>query len=315
MATNNVYPSPGELPAYRAPVQQSSLAGYSPGSGAVVKHKDGYYANGGGNYSSLAAASDKERQMNMQRAAERQNAVIGGYDQQMVNSRLMGQQGYDRLEANYSPITADALATRERNMARVDQYGNSMRSDLAIKNQQALAASRQSSIMRGLGNTTIQDSMVRGQNFDNTRQMMSLEDQLLQNRISTDANMSKNYQDTLQARAQGLANQWNQNTQNDNSLAGQRLGYIGGIQDDRGYTDIANIYQQGLQQDNANQQAALDRAFQQQQNQYLNPRTSGVSTSYSNVPAYGSFGPAGTSTNTGFVGGNNSRGFVGGGRR
>ena len=44
------------------------------------------------------------------------------------------------------------------------------------------------------------------------RQKMALEDQLLQNRISTDSALSKTYQDTLQSRAQGLASQWNQNT-------------------------------------------------------------------------------------------------------
>ena len=199
--------------------------------GAIVKHKDGYYAD----------------------------PIQSGTG--ATNPWQMGQQGYDRLNADYAPITADALATRDRNMARIDQYGNSMRSDLAIKNQQALAAARQSSIQRGLGNTTIQDSLVRGQNFDNNRQTMALEDQLLQNRISTDSNLSQNYQDRLQARAKDLAGSWNQN---------------------------ANLYQQGLAMANANEQAALGRA----QNMYLNQRPTGVNVNYANIPQYGSFGPA-----------------------
>lgn len=200
--------------------------------GTIVKHKDGYYAD------PLSAGPG------------------------MANPLQMGQQGYERLNADYAPITADALATRDRNMGRIDQYGNSLRSDLDIKNQQALAAARQSAISRGLGNTTIQDSLVRGQNFDYGRQKMALEDQLLQNRISTDSALSKTYQDTLQSRAQGLASQWNQNT---------------------------GIYQQGIEMQNANEQAALNRA----QNQYLNPRTTGVNVNYANVPQFGAFAPAG----------------------
>lgn len=240
-----------QLPSYTAPVQQSALTG-------------GYQG-----YDSLAAAADRERQMTMQRDAARQNAVIGGYDQQMANSRLMGQQGYDMLSANYGAVNADAAATRDRNMARIDQYGNSLRTDLNAKNQQAVAAASQSAIMRGLGNTTIQDSLVRGQTYDNNRQMLNLEDQLLQNRISTDTDLSRTYQDSLLTKAQGLASQWNQNISNDNALAGQRLGYIGGIKDNTGFNDVSNIYLQQLQTANANQQAALSRGYSNTTN-YLN---------------------------------------------
>lgn len=144
----------------------------------------------------------------------------------------MGNQGYQTLQNNYDAIASDASATRDRNMARIDQYGNSARQDLDISSKQALARASQSAIMRGLGNTTIQDSMVRGQNFDNGRQKLALEDQLLQNRISTDSSLSNAYQGVLQNRAQGLASQWNTNT---------------------------NLYTQQLQMENANQQAALAR--------------------------------------------------------
>lgn len=143
-----------------------------------------------------------------------------------------GDQGYQTLQGNYGTIAADALATRDRNMARIDQYGNSARQDLDIAGKQALAKASQSAIMRGLGNTTIQDSLVRGQNFDNGRQKLALEDQLLQNKISTDSSLSNAYQGVLQNQAQGLASQWNTNT---------------------------NLYTQQLQMENANQQAALAR--------------------------------------------------------
>lgn len=218
-------------------------------------------------YNAIAAAAERERQLARARAAERQRQVTGGYDAQIAASRAAGEQGYARFSEDYKAITADALATRERNMARVDQYGASMRDDLNRKNYANLVAAGQSAIKRGLGNMTIYDSLRRGANFDNTRQVMSLEDQLLQNRISTDSGLSKSYQDVLQTRAQGLANQWNQNTQNDNQLNTGKLSYIGGIQEPDNYRDISNIYMTGLQQQNANQQAQYDREFQAQQAQ------------------------------------------------
>lgn len=245
MAANNQYSQFGQLaavPTYTATPQTSAIA---PGQAT---------------YASLAQAAEQERQLNMQRAAARQNAVIGGYDQQIANARLLGDQGYSALAGNYDALTADALATRERNMGRIDQYGNSMRQDLAIKGQQALAAASQSAIKRGLGNTTISDSLIRGQTFDNTRQYMTLEDQLLQNRIATDSNLSSVYQNTLQNRAEGLAAQWNRNMDTENQLTTNRLGYIGGIQDDtQGFQNVAGLYDSMWQMENANNQAALER--------------------------------------------------------
>jgi hypothetical protein len=237
--------------------QLAAVPGYSatPQASAIVPGQTSYLA--------LAQAAEQERQLNMQRAAAQQNAVIGGYDQQITNARMLGDQGYANLATNYDAVAADAMATRERNMGRIDQYGNSMRQDLAIKGQQALASANQSAIKRGLGNTTIADSLVRGQTFDNTRQYMTLEDQLLQNKIATDANLSNAYQSTLQNRAQALAAQWNQNMANENQLTTNRLGYIGGIQDDtQGFQNVAGLYSQRWQMENANNQAALQREAQ-----------------------------------------------------
>lgn len=239
------------------------LPGYSPvapiSSVAPVQQGFGYAMN----YDALGSAADKERIAMAQRGAARQAAVIGGYDTQMANSRLAGGNAYDTLQSNYDKIASDAEATRARNMGRIDQYGNSMRQDLAIKNQQALAAANQSAIQRGLGNTTIANSLARGVNFDNTRQQLSLEDQLLQNRIATDSNLSNAYQSVLANRAGALNSQANQNIGNDNQLANQRLSYIGGIQENMdGFNTVANLYSQGLQMDNANQQAEIDRRYQ-----------------------------------------------------
>lgn len=243
-------------------MQYQPLPGYTstrPATSQVVARPVNNWASVV-DYTALAQAADRERLGIQQRDAQRQNAVIGGYDAQMLNSRNAGNDAYGVLQGNYDAIAADAAATRARNMARVDQYGGSMRQDLAIKNQQALAAANQSAIKRGLGNTTIADSLARGVNFDNTRQQMALEDQLLQNRIATDSNLSGAYQGVLANRAGALNQQANQNISNDNGLAQNRLGYIGGIQENMdGFNTVANLYSQQLQMENANQQADLDR--------------------------------------------------------
>lgn len=231
-----------QVAPYTAPAQESSIGSSIP------------------SLLSLAQAAEAERKAMMQREADRQNAVISGYQQQMQNSQQLSNQAYQQLAADYAKVMADAEATRERNMGRIDSYGDSMRQDLDIQNAQRLAAARQSAIKRGLGNTTIQDSLVRGQNFDNTRQKLTLEDQLLQNRIATDSQLSGAYQTALQNRAQGLNAQSNQNISNQNQLASNRLNYIGSIQDNMdGFNSVANLYSQLYQMENANEQARLDR--------------------------------------------------------
>lgn len=235
------------VPQYR-PTAPTSIMGQIP--------------QGGYNFNTLAQSADQERLAMQQRATDRQNAVIGGYDQQIQNSRAMGDEGYQRLASDYDLLTADARDTRARNMQRIDQYGNSARSDLNVKAQQQMAAASQNAIKRGLGNTTIQNSLQRGAQFDNTRQQLALEDQLLQNRISTDMNLSAAYQNTLNTRATGLNQQWNQNMNNENSLTSQRLGYIGGIQESMdGVGLVSNLYGQGLAMENDNTQKGLDRSL------------------------------------------------------
>lgn len=193
----------------------------------------------------IGAAADRERQESARRNAERSNSIISGYDQQIGNSQRMSDADYQQSQNDYAGITADANATRARNMGRIDQYGQAARSDLNIKNKQALAAASQSAISRGLGNTTIRDSLQRGQNFDNSRQMMNLEDQLLQNRISTDSNLSNSYQNTLQTRAQFLQNQRAQKMANERDLRGRQLQFIEGINDEGpSFNDVSNYYMQ-----------------------------------------------------------------------
>lgn len=237
------YPTVAPVPTYAAPVPTSAIQ--------PVQNMG---------YNQLAVAADKERQAMAAREAARQSQVMAGYQQQLENSRRLGEQGYSRLQSDYAPLVADAAATRARNMGRIDQYGQSMRADLDAKARQAMAAAQQSAIQRGLGNTTIRDSLMRGQAFDNARQQMSLEDQLLQNRIATDSQLSGVYQGALQNRAQGLNQQWNQNIGVENQIQGNRLGYLGSIQENMdGFNTVANLYTQKLQMENQNQQAQLER--------------------------------------------------------
>ncbi len=230
------------VPAYYSPAQTIAPIGANP------------------SYVSLANAAQAERANMAQRAADRQNAVLGGYQQMIGNARTLGDQAYNTLQGNYDALAADAKATRERNLARVDAYGNSMRQDLNVASQQAIAKARQSAIQRGLGNTTIQDSLVRGQQFDNQRQQLALEDQLLQNRISTDSNLSGAYQAALGNRAQALNNQANQNISTENQLGNARLGYLGNIQDDtQGFDRVSGLYQNLWQAQDSAYQAEQDR--------------------------------------------------------
>lgn len=279
----------GALPAYSPPVQ-SYVMPAAPQQVSFGDRRKGITAPAS-NYTSLAASAAQAQAAAAQRAQQQQTAVISGYDQQIANSRMLGDQGYQTAATNYDAVAADAAATRERNMGRIDQYGASMRQDLDIKNRQAMAAAGQSAIKRGLGNTTIYDSLQRGQQFDNTRQQLSLEDQLLQNKISTDSNLSNSYQTALQNRAQGLASQWNANMNNENQLTGQRLNYIGNIQDNSldWFRTSADLYGQQLQMDNANQQAALNRAqqsamSQSQQSSYVPIVTNPQSLSWNPQP-------------------------------
>lgn len=231
-------PSPQRLATYG---QLPALPGYSATPQSTVNIPTNP------DYNMLAAASQQANQQMMDRAAARQAAVLAGYQQQIGNSRAMSDQAYRQLQGGYQQVVSDADATRSRNMGRIDQYGQSLRQDLAAQNQAAMAAAQYAAIKRGLGNTTISDSLQRGQRFDNQRNMLALEDQLLMNRINTDTQLSGTYQTALANRAQALNSQANQNLGMENQLTGQRLQYIGGLQDDmQGFDRTANLYSQNL---------------------------------------------------------------------
>lgn len=78
-------------------------------------------------------AAMQERQAALQRNQQRANAILGGFDQQIAQSRAFS-----------------------------DTFGDAQRAQLARDRDQQLAAADQSAVQRGLGNTTIRDALSRG---------------------------------------------------------------------------------------------------------------------------------------------------------
>ena len=141
--------------------------------------------------------------------AARGQAILSGYGQRIANNRGFADQ----------------------QMGMIDAYGNSQRLALDQQRQAQMARSRQSAMSRGLGNTTIQDSLNRGVDADYARNQLGLTDQLLQNRL----------------------NQNQTNIGTENQLTGDRLQFLGAIQNPYpSLADISNLYlQSGILQETA----------------------------------------------------------------
>jgi hypothetical protein len=131
----------------------------------------------------------------------RGNTILAGYDQNIANNRGISDQ-----------------------MLAMNQgYGASMRQQLDNDYRAALAQSNQSAIRRGLGNTTIRDSLNRGVTSNYNLSRMQLGDQLTQRNIG------------LLGEGIGRENQGN----------AQRLGFLSSIQNDYPTSaDIGNYYLQ-----------------------------------------------------------------------
>jgi len=136
----------------------------------------------------LAERARQEAAAGRQENRERGDAILAGYDQALANNRAMS----DRIAAMN------------------DGYGASMQQQLANDYASRLAQSNQSAMRRGLGNTTIRDSLNRGVTSAYDLARMQLGDQLTQRRIG------------LATDAMGRENQ----------SAYGRLGFLTGIQND-----------------------------------------------------------------------------------
>lgn len=197
--TGGIYGRFGELPRYNPTPYAYQDFNLTPGLTSLSAKRADLFSN----------VMSQAAQAGQQENAQRGQAILSGYSQRIANNRNLADQ----------------------QMGYVDAYGASQRRALNEQKTQQLAASRQSALRRGLGNTTIQDSLDRGVNADYSRANMQLEDQLLQNRL-------------------------NQNQTNiglENQLTGDRLGFLASIENPYpSLADISNLYlQSGVLQETA----------------------------------------------------------------
>ncbi len=154
----------------------------TPGGDALYGSRSANLAYG------LAERARQEAAAGRQENRERGNAILAGYDQNIANNRAMS----DRI------------------LAMNAGYGDSMRQQLSNDYASRLASSNQFAIRRGLGNTTIRDSLNRGVTSAYDLSRMQLGDQLTQRNIGLTT-------DALGRENQGVA---------------QRLGFLGSVQND-----------------------------------------------------------------------------------
>jgi hypothetical protein len=215
----------------------------------------------------MSQAMLADRQAGIQRNLGRRDAALAGYDQRIANNRQMMdayQPQFDAQQAAARQSLGDAYGTAQagyqdrynRNMAMVNQYGDSQRSDLNQKYQQQLGQANQAAIRSGLGNSTIGMNLNRGVTSDYNRNNLALNDSLLQNRLRTDQTLSGDYLNSMIAGGSamsGLQNQQNQygtqlqqaNLSRENQMTGDRLGFLAGYTDEYPtLADISNLYLQ-----------------------------------------------------------------------
>lgn len=208
-----------------------------------------------------------DRTAGINRNLGRRDAALAGYDQRISTGRALMDayqpQFYAEqaaalsdLSGGYGTAQAGMLDRYNRNMATVNQFGASQRSDLEQKRQQQLSAANQAAVRRGLGNSTVGLNLTRGVNSDFNRAGLDLEDRLLQNRMQTDATLSGDYLNSLIAggvATSGLRERQNQygtqlqqaNLGREGQLTGDRLGFLAGYTDEYPtLADISNLYLQ-----------------------------------------------------------------------
>lgn len=216
----------------------------------------------------MAQAFALDRMAGINRNLSRRNAALEGYDQRVSNNRALmdayqpvfdAEQAAARsdLSGGYGSAQQGFYDRYNRNMAMVNAYGDSQRSDLQQKYAQQLGAANQAAIRRGLGNSTIALNLNRAVNNDYNRAGLDLEDRLLQNRLQADQQLSGDYLNSLIAGGtamSGLRERQNQygtqlqqaNLGRESQLTGERLGFLAGYTDEYPtLADISNLYLQG----------------------------------------------------------------------
>lgn len=169
-------------------VSRTATAAYTPAVAAQAAVAAPYTSRSALNAYALAERAKQEAAAGKLENRERGNTILAGYDQSIANNRAISDQI----------------------MAMNAGYGQSMQQQLQNDYAARLGASNQSAIRRGLGNTTIRDSLNRGVTSAYDLARMQLGDQLTQRNIGLAT-------DALGRENQGTA---------------QRLGFLGSIQND-----------------------------------------------------------------------------------
>lgn len=202
---------------------------FNPGGGGLFS---GGLAGLGPAYASAYTSALQANQANY-------NNILAGYQQTMQNQT----SAQDAIARGYADLSNSVLAG-------IDNIGSAQSQQIKNQYQQASGATAQSMISRGLGNTTIQDSMQAG-----LTQQEALAQNSLQNQI---ASTKAGYQSNLGLA--GLAYQGQAASAN-SSLAQNQLAWMNSV--NAPYPN-AGLYAQLAQQYGATDQANQDRAMQQQ---------------------------------------------------
>ena len=152
--------------------------GYGGGSGG-----SGGTGGNGGEYGSQGGAGTSEDALRLIR--EQQAAT---------------DQANRKNELRYENIKGRYQDRYDRNLASLEGYGDSMRTDIARQGDRNRASYDQDLIDRGLGNTTVRTSAQRGANEDELRANVELEDSITRNKINLDSQLMKDKLDFMERR-------------------------------------------------------------------------------------------------------------------
>lgn len=213
------YPTPSGASAstgrsgggYRGSVVDRYIASRNPGgySGSITPGSATARAGTGSYMGPGTFDMDQQYQANAANAMAGQNPYI------MANRRLQAsggggsgggsrgtgnalvdefQSAMDRAnqanEARYQDTLGGYQNRYERNMAMLDGYGNQQKEDVNRAYDARGAALRQNVVGRGLGNSSVSDTMQMGNNERRDDEMGRLSDRLTQMRLSADSELS-----------------------------------------------------------------------------------------------------------------------------
>lgn len=284
------------------------LNGVSNVGNAISGVRDSLFGNPQA-YNGQKTTSDQKQAVSSNTAANQaigtstQQYIIPGAQQNYQSLADQYRQGYGNLqqylESAYGQLTPDITGAYNRLAQQanglVDSYGQTERQQLGNAYQQAGAQQSQSLINRGLGNTTVQDSIQQGLGNSKALADLQLSQQINQAKLGVlgqygtmpiQAQEQLQQQRIAQVLAQALAGQ-----QAQQGLGSQYLGLVG---------------QQGIRQTGTTEQGQQLSQQQQQSMDNSNQQFSGVAPVGANGTGMGDVSnlvsSGGGSTSGGFVG-------------